>query len=269
MLDRGAPSCLKSDRFSGREFRSVLYRDAITLLSLGVQMSTRWSNLDFRRPLNSLSLALCLFGVSPAHAEFFGNVQGGTDFPQGAISFADAVVDYSPIFSSGPSNPHLNPQKALGVPDYDDPTGTLACADQATCTWVSLGDGGSLTLQFIDNLLTGSGDNAFDLWVFEVGADIEDTYVEISAAGSSWNSVGKVFGSTAGIDIDAYGFGESSLFSYVRLTDDPNEGEQFGIFVGADIDAVGAISTIRVPEPGSVFLVCTAICSALMVIRRR
>ena len=234
-----------------------------------VLMMMRRNNLLVRQYLIPLVLTFCLFSVSPAHAEFFGNVQGGTDFPQGAVSFADAVVNFSPIFSSGPSNPHLNPQKALGVPDYDDPTGALACADQATCTWVTLGDGGSLTLQFVDNLLTGSGDNAFDLWVFEVGADIEDTYVEISADGSSWNSVGKVFGSTAGIDIDAYGFGESSLFSYVRLTDDPNEGEQFGIFVGADIDAVGAISTIRVPEPGSISLVCVAICSALMVVRRR
>src|SRR5262245_24897379 len=101
MLDLAAPPCLKSGRFSGQDFRSFLYRAAVTLLSPSVLMSTRWSNLNFRQPLISLALALCLCGVSPAHAEFFGNVQGGTDFPQGAISFADAVVNYSPIFSSG------------------------------------------------------------------------------------------------------------------------------------------------------------------------
>lgn len=219
-------------------------------------MSTRCRYVVARRHWLLLLLAFSAFGPSPADAEFFGNVQGGTDFPQGAVSFADAIVNFSPVFASGPSNPHLNPQKSLGVPDYADPTGTLACADQATCTWVSLGDGGSLTLRFIDNLLTGSGDNAFDLWVFEVGADIEDTFVEISADGLSWQPVGKVFGSTAGIDLDAYGFGVSSSFSYVRLTDDPNEGEQFGIFVGADIDSVGAISTVAAPEPSSLILLC-------------
>jgi hypothetical protein len=231
-------------------------------------MTIQWSNLVVRQRCLSLLLALGLFGSSPASAEFFGNVQGGTDFPQGAVSFADAVVNFSPVFASGPSDPHLNPQKALGVPDYDDPTGALACADQASCTWVTLGDGGSLTLRFTDNLLTGSGDNALDLWVFEVGADIEDTFVEISADGSSWQSVGKIFGSTAGVDLDAYGFGVSSHFSYVRLTDDSNEGEQFGIFVGADIDAVGAISTVLVPEASSLCLLCAGLFFPLIGVGR-
>ena len=117
-----------------------------------------------------------------------------------------------------------------------------------------MGDGGSLTIQFLDNVLTGSGDGRDDLWVFEVGADIEDTFVEISVDGVDWNPVGKVFGSTAGIDIDAFGFGSAARFSFVRLTDDPSEGEQSGIFVGADIDAVGAISTAAVPLPAGMLL---------------
>ena len=230
-------------------------------------MTTRWKDFVVRQCCLSLLLAFGFFGSSPASAEFFGNVQGGTNFPQGAVSFADAVVNFSPVFASGPSEPHLNPQKSLGVPDYADPTGALPCADQATCTWVTLGDGGSLTLRFTDNVLTGSGDNALDVWIFEVGADIEDTFVEISADGSSWQSVGKIFGSTAGIDLDAYGFGVSSYFSYVRLTDDPNEGEQFGIFVGADIDSVGAISTVPVPEASSLCLLCAGFFSTLIGVR--
>lgn len=230
-------------------------------------MTTRWKDFVVRQRWLSLLLAFSLVGPSMASAEFFGNVQGGTDFPQGAVSFADAVVDFSPVFASGPSEPHLNPLKSLGIPDYDDPTGALACADQATCTWVTLGDGGSLTLRFVDNILTGSGDSALDLWVFEVGADIEDTFIEISADGSSWQSVGKIFGSTAGVDLDAYGFGVGSLFSYVRLTDDPNEGEQFGIFVGSDIDAVGAISTVPVPEASSCCLLCAGFFSTLIGVR--
>ena len=56
---------------------------------------------------------------------------------------------------------------------------------------------------FIDNALTNSGDGGFDLHIFEIGPDVEDTFVEISVDGVVWHAVGKVFGSTAGIDIDA------------------------------------------------------------------
>jgi hypothetical protein len=52
-----------------------------------------------------------------------------------------------------------------------------------------------------------------------------------------------------GIDIDQFGFGPSSRFSLVRLTDDPNVGEATGVSVGADIDAFGAISSI--PDPNT------------------
>jgi hypothetical protein len=212
------------------------------------------------------AFALSLLTAHPASAVFIGNVQGGTEFPSGAISFADEVVDYSPILvSSNPSPPHRNPATALGLPDYADETGTLACADAPSCTFVSLGDGGSLTLRFTDNLLTGSGDTSLDLWIFEVGADIEDTFVEISDDGVTWYSIGKVFGSTAGLDIDAFGFGPDSFFSYVRLTDDPDLGEQTGIFVGADIDAVGAISTI--PEPSAALLLSAAIAAVATLSR--
>ena len=53
--------------------------------------------------LSIVSFAFALVGLStfvpahPARAVFIGNVQGGTDFPAGSISFADVVVDYSPI----------------------------------------------------------------------------------------------------------------------------------------------------------------------------
>ena len=60
----------------------------------------------------------------------------------------------------------------------------------------------------------------------------------------------------------AFGFGTSDFFSFVRLTDDFAEGATSGTTVGADIDAVGAISTAppvpppgSVPEPGTLLLV--------------
>jgi len=200
--------------------------------------------------LTGLSITLCCSIAAPARAAFFGNSQGGADFPDGAISFADTVVDYTPgIVGGNPTEPHRGAFNALGTPDY---AGVNACPSQADCSFVSLGDGGSLVLRFDDNKLTGSGDDSLDLWIFEVGPDIENTFVDISADGLSWVSVGTVFGDTAGIDIDAFGFTTTDQFSFVRLSDDPDEGGQSGITVGADIDAVGAISTVATDDPTAV-----------------
>jgi hypothetical protein len=214
---------------------------------------------------------LVVFGLAitpPAHAVFIGNIQGGTDFPQGAVSFADTLVTYTPgLVGGNPTDPYRGAFNALGLPDY---AGVNSCPSQAGCTFVSLGDGGSIVLRFDDNRLTGSGDNALDLWVFEVGPDIEDTFVDIGMDGLNWHSVGKVFGSTAGIDIDAFGFGPADQFAFIRLTDDTNEGDQSGITVGSDIDAVGAISTVvaSVPEPGTFGLLGAGLLALFLRIRQ-
>ena len=139
-------------------------------------------------------------------------------------------------------------------------------------SFVSLGDGGTLTLRFVDNLLTGSGDNKADLWIFEVGPDVEDMFVEISVDGQNWLSVGKVGGSTAGVDIDFFGHGVNSAFGYVRLRDDPALDGQSGATVGADIDSVGAISTVpsnRVPEPSGLALLMAGMLGLAFTSKRR
>ncbi len=219
--------------------------------------------------LRVLLLVSCMtLAGAESQALPFGNAQGSAEFPQGAISFADTVVDYSPALRGGqPSAGNRGAFNALGQPNaqLDD-----VCDVAIECDSVSLGDGGSITLRFLDNALTGSDSAALDLWVFEVGPDVEDTFVEVSIDGSIWASVGKLFGSTAGVDLDAFGFGASSAFHYVRLTDDGNEGNQVGWAVGADIDAVGAITTIpaisEVPEPASAALLA---CGAAMLAAAR
>ena len=192
-----------------------------------------------------------------AHAVLIGNTQGSVDFPDGVISLADAVVDYDPgIVGGNPTEPYRGADNATGLPDY---SGANTCASQSDCTFVSLGVGGSLTLRFTDNALTGSGDSGFDLHIFEIGPDVEDTAVYISRDGITFDSVGSVGGSLSSIDIDAWGFGIGDLFHYVRLVDVATEGAVSGITVGADIDAVGAISTVPtvpvpVPEPSTLLL---------------
>ncbi|WP_136080865.1 hypothetical protein [Pontiella desulfatans] len=169
----------------------------------------------------------------------YGTEFKGITFPLGLASFADRVISYNPSYSGGatPTEPtSMNEQSAIGSPDH--PGGISPGS-------VALGSGGRIVLKFTDNYLLGSDSSAPDLYIFEVGSNVEDTFVEISSNGSTWHSVGKVYGGTSSIDIDSYGFSSSNTFSYVRLTDDPNEGGNTGTCVGADIDAVGAISSTR------------------------
>jgi len=196
---------------------------------------------------------LCFLGTSSIAG---ADVIGGVDFPDGAISFADAVVSYNP--GGGLGSCCNDPSAALGIPDFDVPLGSGAGGNGK---YVSLGDEGSLVLQFTDNFLTtgvGDGDGN-DLWIFEVGENLEPTDVYISQNGLDWISVGSTAGGAGGIDIDTYigsGVTAGALYSYVKLVDLlPPQSVGFP-WPGADIDAVGAISSASqpVPEPPVVFL---------------
>lgn len=204
-------------------------------------------------------LVLALFGGSAVATPLWYDQTGevsennGVFFPQGVDSFADSVIDYS-LGGGGVTAPHTNPNQALGAPNYD---GQPNCANHSDpfndCTFVSLGSDGSLTLKFETNALTGSGDDSIDLWVFEVGPLVEPTLVDISADGMNWFNVGQTSGATSGVDLDAFGFGPGDEFQYVRLTDLCAQGPSgacTGRTAGADITAVGAISTVlRDPQP--------------------
>jgi hypothetical protein len=183
----------------------------------------------------------------------------GVDFPDGAVSFADEWIRYEP--TSDVLAPYNDPLAALGIPD----------ASTAGSKAVSLGDEGVLVLKFTDNSLTTSWDTSFDLWVYEVGSDIEPTSIDISTNGLDWINVGDTGGGTSGIDIDAYLFSGVVLrekYSYVRLTDLlPHQSGR--PFEGADIDAVGAISSASpVAIPGAAWLLGSGL-AALAGIRTR
>ena len=229
---------MENSRIYLRQYMEIFH--LLTLFGGAVGRNQRRSQMK-KFFLGALGIGLFWGMISLANAEIYR----GVDFPEGAVSFADEWILYEP--TAGVMPPYNDPSSALGVPD------TPSGAENA----VSLGDQGVLVLKFVDNSLTTSWDNRFDLWIFEVGSDIEPTSVDISINGLDWINVGNTNGGTSGIDIDAFlssGVILGEKYSYVRLTDLlPHQSGS--PYEGADIDAVGAISsTSPVPIPGAVWL---------------
>lgn len=185
-----------------------------------------------------------LGGTVEAPRNVTPSIHGSFVFETGSFAFADRVVSYNPLQSGGPAPiDGLNvPTNALGQPNY-----TGSGEPRANEGVVSLGRGGRLTLQFTDNLLTGSNSAAPDLVIFEVG-DSEEVLVDVSADGVTWTNVGRASAASPAIDIDAFGFNSISRLPFVRLTDVLGQGSQSGASVGADIDAVGALSSVVVDQ---------------------
>jgi len=224
--------------------------------------------LSCRFAARFVGIALLTAWLQPAQvrAEEFG----GVEFPDGVSSFADSVIRADPLFSGGPAatNPNfVDPAVGLGAPDYSSGTDLGS---------YSLGNGGLIELAFTDNLLTNSGTGDDDLYIFEIGPLVEDTFVAIrptaatlallpptaDADSDGFFEVGKVTGSTSGVDIDSFfmGFMAGELqFDAVQLIDDPNESQTSGPTVGADIDAVGAIASTPIPEPSTFVLLAAGI----------
>ena len=168
----------------------------------------------------------------------------GVAFDLGDIAFTDTVVLAESNLGDDVDSEFTNLQAALDGPDANG-RGTEPVDGTTT---VSLGTGGTLVLQFVDNLLTGNDNNVADLAVFETGAS-EAVLVEISRDGVTYFEVGLASASSPFIDIDSFGFSSKDRFAFVRLTDldvpfdDPTVA--FGP-AGADIDAVGALSAVPV-----------------------
>ena len=167
-----------------------------------------------------VTLIISLISISPV----MGTAYRGVEFPSGVVSFADEIVDYQ--LNGGASAGDIN--KILRKPDNK---------------YVSLGTKGYVIVKFTDNCLTGSGDNSYDLAVFEAGTSTRELVeVFISTDGQNWIKIGDANKKTL-FDIDSVdAVLKNEKYSYVKLVDVSglSKGRSYE---GADMDAVGAMTS--------------------------
>jgi OOP family OmpA-OmpF porin len=154
-------------------------------------------------------------------------------FPSGDISWVDAVVSFTP--GDPEASRSRDPKAALGAPDYQ---GTDDAQDETT--YVSIGHGGELVLEFTDNVLV-DGDG-MDLAIYEIGPEVEPLLIAVSEDGEAWTDVGRVEGATCALDIGPF-VEAGQRFQFVKLTDAKAGKSNDSQWPGADINAVGAINT--------------------------
>lgn len=167
--------------------------------------------------------------------------------------FADIVFDYAPLFGGGPAPTGSN---------ASDPASSLEAPDDNS---VALGQGGKLEVEFVDNDLTNTGDEQFDLQIYEqdskdrvfvavrpTSATLPLLPASADPDGDGFFNVGTVAGGLSYVDIDAAfpGFAAGQLvFDAVQLTDDVNQGDpgatapEFPLFVH---DIQGNLATLDV-----------------------
>lgn len=185
--------------------------------------------------------------ISQTTAKEYNNGHGGKiTLPLGDISFADKIVKYK-IGNPAPINENSNAKDALGKPDFNE---------KMVSGFVSLGTGGELVLAFTDNALVNI--DGPDLYVFEVGRYVEETFLYVSKNGKTWINVGKISGGNALIEI-----GDSTkpgdIFTYVKLVDAASASSKGDrMWPGADIDAVAAIGSARQLSLNSLYLFNTS-----------
>lgn len=119
-----------------------------------------------------------------------------------------------------------------------------------------------MNLGFVNNTLTNSGSTAADLYVFEIGSQVEASTIELRPLDAATQTAlvnagigdldadgfyefGGIGGATAAVDIDAHVPGAASgtlFFDAIQIVDAPDGCS--GSTPGADIDAVCALSNI-------------------------
>ncbi len=191
-----------------------------------------------RRFFAYLTVLALLLALSPAVFAEQGSQNGdeytftdreGNTVTVPVLAFASFVVEFRHGDPWRDSDTNIDPQIALGLPDADN--GSSSTGD------LCLGNGGVLVLGFDSLIYDGPGN---DVYIFEVGGNVEETMVEISSDLTTWYAVGIAEGRTAGLDLSGK-VPEGSGFRYIRLTDTGKNPD--GGWPGADIDTVCGLNT--------------------------
>lgn len=175
-----------------------------------------------------LAAAMPALGEPACEGSTYGKGKRSICLPQGAASFADAVVSFEPGVRPS-EGVWTDPAQALGEPDFTR-------ASQPG--FLSLGCDGVLVLRFDDNALVEVPGT--DLYVFEVGPMVEAVDLAVSVDGATWIEVGRIEGARSDLDLaGVIEAGES--YRFVRLA---NRSKGCGgRHSGADIDAVAAVGS--------------------------
>ena len=144
--------------------------------------------------------------------------------PGGVLSCVTFVVDFQPGSPWTSVTSYQNPDYILGQPTGDNPYEVI-----------TLGCGGVIVVGFNVSITDGPGN---DIYVFEVGPNVEPTKVEVSNDLKNWIHVGDADGSVSGVDINGK-VPKGTKYRYVRLTDLKSACESG--YPGADVNAVAVI----------------------------
>ena len=147
--------------------------------------------------------------------------------PGGAKSCAVKVIEFTHGTPWTSETNAMNPNEILGAPDRKPNSNGEA---------LTLGAGGVIVLEFDIYIYDGPGN---DIYVFEVGPDVEATKVEVSSDLVNWIYVGDANGSISGVDMNGK-VPADGRYKYVRITD--LKTAPSGTWPGADIDAVAGIN---------------------------
>jgi len=172
----------------------------------------------------------CLFAQSGTGKRYRIGKNNSIYLPLGKISFADKLIAYE-VGSPSPKQIFRDSTQCLHEPNY---------TSYSSPDFISLGCGGSLTVQFTDNgLMNLKGD---DIYIFEVAPERESSKIEVSTNGKDWIYAGKVSGGKSKIDLSDENIDSHTVFHYVRVTDLKDLCKSKS--AGADIDAIGAINSV-------------------------
>jgi len=205
--------------------------------SSGIDLSSTKSGDRYRyvRLTNVSGTSVKVDAVAALHPAAIngGNINDDIEFtdtrgnivkiPGGALSCATFLVDFIQGNPWTSIEGYRNPNSILGVPVGD-------VSDEV----ITLGIGGVIVVGFNVYITDGPGN---DIYVFEVGPDVEATKVEISNDLVHWVYVGDADGSISGVDINGK-ISANGKYKYVRLTDIKGQNSSYP---GADVDAVAVI----------------------------